>query len=145
MRLYMEETSYESRKAHSTALVLLNTRNNAGYKSVTEMTKPNSDMPWGNNFAFLNVSIPKLNKQKSSNPLEFIYKAHKLIKRKRNSAAVYLTGRLLEALRKFRGPEVCKNIFICMIYIWSISSIRVADLLFIFKTSISFTQLMTGK
>ncbi|KAM7498104.1 hypothetical protein LguiA_022518 [Lonicera macranthoides] len=108
-RLYMEETSYESRKAHSTALVLLNTRNISGYKSVSEMTKPKSDMPWGNNFAFLNLSIPKLSDQKSSNPLEFIYKAHKLIKRKRNSAAVYLTGRLLEALRKFRGPEVASK------------------------------------
>ncbi|KAM7498106.1 hypothetical protein LguiA_022520 [Lonicera macranthoides] len=105
-RLYMEETSYESRKAHSTALVLLNTRNIVGYKSVSEMVKPNSDMPWGNNFAFLNVSIPKLSDKKSSNPLEFIHEAHKLIKRKRNSGAVYLTGQLLAALRKFRGPEV---------------------------------------
>lgn len=115
----MEDTSYESRKAHSTALVLLNTRNIVGYKSVSQMVKPNSDMPWGNNFAFLNVSIPKLSDKKSSNPLEFIHEAHKLIKRKRNSAAVYLTGQLLAALRKFRGPEVPKIILICLLYISS--------------------------
>ncbi|GMP54598.1 hypothetical protein CsSME_00019712 [Camellia sinensis var. sinensis] len=110
-RLYMEETSHESGKASSTALVLFNTRAIGGYKSISEMVKPNAEMPWGNRFTFLQVPIPKLANagdaadESSSNPLRFVMKAHHLIKRKRNSAAVYLIGTMLDTLRKLRGPE----------------------------------------
>ncbi|KAM7498099.1 hypothetical protein LguiA_022513 [Lonicera macranthoides] len=108
IRKYMEGESYESRNANSTALVLLNTRSLGGYKSVSEMIKPNAKMPWGNHFAFLHVPIPKLlncPRDNSSNPIDFVFDVHKMVKKKRNSAAVHLTGRLLETLRKFRGPE----------------------------------------
>ncbi|KAM7498101.1 hypothetical protein LguiA_022515 [Lonicera macranthoides] len=108
IRKYMEGESYESRKANSTALVLINTRSLGGYKSVSEMIKPNAKMPWGNHFAFLHVPIPKLLNgphDNSSNPIDFVFNVHKMVKKKRNSAAVHLTGRLLETLRKFRGPE----------------------------------------
>ncbi|KAM7498100.1 hypothetical protein LguiA_022514 [Lonicera macranthoides] len=108
IRKYMEGESYESRKANSTALVLLNTRPHGGYQSVSEMIKPNAKMPWGNHFAFLQVPIPKLLNcphENSSNPIDFVFNVHKMVKKKRNSAAVHLTGRLLETLRKFRGPE----------------------------------------
>ncbi|KAF7116285.1 hypothetical protein RHSIM_RhsimUnG0032900 [Rhododendron simsii] len=121
-RLYMQASSTSSSShddeqqqqqgnANATALVVLNTRAIGGYKTVGEMVKPNSKMPWGNQFTFLHVSIPKLkhgeiDDQASSNPIRFVKKAHRMIKRKRNSVAVYLTGRMLEILRKFRGPEV---------------------------------------
>ncbi|KAM7270792.1 hypothetical protein ACFE04_030006 [Oxalis oulophora] len=110
-RLYMKEDSNKE----STALVLLNTRIIDGYKTVQDMVKPKSDSSWGNQFGFLHVSLPKLtydnninnngNKVNDYNPLEFVWKAQEIIKRQKTSLAVPLTGRLLEAFRKFRGPE----------------------------------------
>lgn len=104
----MEKDSQEpsAGKAKSTALVLLNTRAIGGYKSVSEMLKPNAEMPWGNHFAFLPVPLPKLTDYELQNPLKFVKNAHKTIKRQRNSAAVYLTGQFLDLTRKIRGPEV---------------------------------------
>ncbi|KAL0444321.1 UNVERIFIED_CONTAM: hypothetical protein Slati_2154800 [Sesamum latifolium] len=97
--------SEESGKANSTALVLLNTRAIGGYKSVDEMIKPGSEMPWGNRFAFLQVPVPKLGAAEQENPLKFVKKARRMIKRQRNSATVFLTGQLLNLVRKIRGPE----------------------------------------
>ncbi|KAA8526366.1 hypothetical protein F0562_008431 [Nyssa sinensis] len=106
IRLYMHAASNElSKNTESTAMVLLNTRSLGGYKSISEMAKSNAEMPWGNHFAFLHVSIPNLTEVESSNPLNFVLETHRIIKSKRNSAAVHLTGWLLEALRKLRGPE----------------------------------------
>ncbi|KAH7859411.1 hypothetical protein Vadar_000756 [Vaccinium darrowii] len=127
-RLYMQapppSSSHEdlqqqlgNSNANATAIVLLNTRAIGGYKTIGEMLKPNSELPWGNHFAFLHVTIPKLKHAKNgastaiddqltANPIRFVKEAHKMIQMKRNSAAVYLTGRMLEILRKFRGPEV---------------------------------------
>jgi hypothetical protein len=102
----MQEISLESSKAHSTALVLLNTRMIRAYKSVKEMVEPDSEAPWGNRFAFLHVPIPEFKDPKSLDPLEFVWEAHRIIKRKRSSLDVYLTSRLLEIMRKLRGPEV---------------------------------------
>ncbi|KAG8386868.1 hypothetical protein BUALT_Bualt03G0193700 [Buddleja alternifolia] len=106
IRMYMKGTNQELMNAESTALVLLNTRNIGGYKSISEMVEPDADSPWGNQFAFLHVSVPELTVKEPINPLNFVLKARKLIKRKRNSAAVVLTGKLLDSLRKYRGPEV---------------------------------------
>ncbi|WCJ38292.1 O-acyltransferase (WSD1-like) family protein [Euphorbia peplus] len=106
-RLYMEAMSKGSGKARATSLVLLNTRMFSGYKSVQEMVKPNADLPWGNNFTFLTVPIPKLMNglDQPQDPLEFIWKARKIIQRKRSSASVYLTAKYIQMLKKFRGPE----------------------------------------
>ncbi|PIN14798.1 hypothetical protein CDL12_12572 [Handroanthus impetiginosus] len=104
-RLYMQKTDEGSGRAKSTALVLLNTRALQGYKSVDEMVKPGSKMPWGNRFAFLQVSLPKMTDEEQQNPLIFVKKARRMIKRQRNSAAVYLTGQFLDLIRKIRGPE----------------------------------------
>ncbi|KAM1956207.1 hypothetical protein FF1_025425 [Malus domestica] len=57
-RLYMQEMNKSSREAHSTSLVLLNTRIMANYTSIEEMIKPDSKSPWGNRFTFLQVPIP---------------------------------------------------------------------------------------
>ncbi|KAJ7981484.1 O-acyltransferase WSD1-like [Quillaja saponaria] len=94
-----------SSKSDSTALVLLNTRNIRGYESVKEMMKIDVKAARGNRFAFLHVPIPKLNDTSISNPLEFVWEAHNIIKRKKDSLAVSLTGRLLDMLKNFRGPE----------------------------------------
>lgn len=108
----MQGVNQESCNGKCTALVLFNTRALGGYKSVNDMIKPNSDMPWGNHFTFLPVSLPKLTNltkrdHSSINPLAFVQKAHRMIDRKRNSASVWLTSKLLDFLRKLRGPEVC--------------------------------------
>lgn len=89
-----------------TALVLLNTRNISSYQSVDEMTKPNARSPWGNQFGFMHVSLPTCANAESADPLYFVLQAKKIIKAKRNSLVVYLTGRLLETLRRIKGPEV---------------------------------------
>ncbi|KAE9457677.1 hypothetical protein C3L33_10430, partial [Rhododendron williamsianum] len=106
-RLYMQETGQDhSTKSNSTALVLLNTRNISGYKSVEEMVKPDPNTKWGNQFGFIHVSIPELMRAADEiYPTKFVFEAQEIIKRKKNSAAVFLTGKLLETLRKYRGPE----------------------------------------
>ncbi|XP_022868392.1 uncharacterized protein LOC111387978 [Olea europaea var. sylvestris] len=101
----MQKMEENSGKAKCTALVLLNTRVIGGYTSVSEMIKPNAEMPWGNRFAFLQVPIPKLTDSELSNPLKFVKKARQLIKRQKNSASVFLTGLFLDAIRRIRGPE----------------------------------------
>ena len=105
-RLYMQNVDDKSTNARSTALVLLNTRVISGYRSVKEMVKPDAESPWGNQFGFLHVSVPELTDSRFSKPLECVTIAREIIQRKRSSLAVNLTGRLLEVLRKFRGPEV---------------------------------------
>ncbi|KAM4115552.1 hypothetical protein ACJW30_04G158100 [Castanea mollissima] len=104
-RFYMQEISNKSTKSHSTALVLLNTRTMSGYNSIEEMLKPNSKAQWGNQFAFLHVPMPELKDHKSPNPLDFVWATSKIIKKKKSSLGVYLTGRVLEIVKKLRGPE----------------------------------------
>ncbi|KAI8551641.1 hypothetical protein RHMOL_Rhmol06G0201800 [Rhododendron molle] len=122
-RLYMQASSSSSShddlqqqqgNADATALVVLNTRAmGGGYKTIGEMVKPDSKMPWGNHFTFLHVSVPKFSRnngasstdESNSSPINFVKNAHTIIKKKRSSAAVYLTGRMLEIMRKLRGHE----------------------------------------
>ncbi|KAG5095916.1 hypothetical protein JHK84_051504 [Glycine max] len=104
-RLYMQDRDSKSKTADSTALVLLNTRNIEGYQSINEMLNNKAKGPWGNKISFLHVPIPKLNQNKMSNPLDFIWDSHNIIKRKKQSLAVALTGILLDTESKFRGQE----------------------------------------
>ncbi|CAI0549664.1 unnamed protein product [Linum tenue] len=104
-RLYMEEMEAGSGDASATALVLLNTRMVGGYTSIQEMAKPDRNSTWGNRFAFLHVPIPKLQGNQDQDPLQFIRKARRIILKRRNSLAVYLTGKTLDLIRKTRGPE----------------------------------------
>lgn len=109
-RLYMEATSSQSGNARTTSLVMLNTRLIDGYRSVDEMLySPKAQNLWGNQFGFIQVSVPKLNQSddQSLNPLKFVYEAHNIISQKRNSWGIYLTGMLLESIRKYRGTPVC--------------------------------------
>lgn len=107
-QLYLQATAEcEAKAAQVTALVLLNTRIIENYKPLSEMTKRDAESPWGNQFSFLHISVPNYNDLEKVDPLEFVRKASQIIKQKRSSLAVHLTGRLLEILRKLRGPEVC--------------------------------------
>lgn len=102
----MEGESKNSSNFHTNALVLFNTRNLEGYKSVDEMVKPKSTMPWGNNFTFLHVPIPKLISAHLSDPLKYVFETQNTVKRRRNSAGVFLTSVMLDYITKFGGPEV---------------------------------------
>lgn len=109
IRLYMAQMNQESSKHKSTALVLLNTRNIGGYKSIKEMVeikKNTQSSVWGNQFAFLHVPFPELSGKNIENPIEFIWEAQKEINRKKNSLATPLTGMVLNIVKKLRGPEV---------------------------------------
>ncbi|XP_026428112.1 O-acyltransferase WSD1-like [Papaver somniferum] len=108
-RLYMEAVSKGSSNAQSTALVLLNTREITTYQTVKEMAKPNTTASWGNNFGFLHVNVPGKADIESTDPLDFVFEAKKLITKKKNSLAVYLNGSLLNLMRKLRGPEVASR------------------------------------
>ncbi|KAL9234224.1 hypothetical protein vseg_009119 [Gypsophila vaccaria] len=103
-RLYMKENGEGSIKSKSTVVTVLNTRNINGYKSIEEML--NADKLWGNQVAFLHMSLPELTNHKYSNPLDFVSEAQKIIMRKKNSPAVYLTSQFLEMVRKYRGSEI---------------------------------------
>ncbi|XP_027359447.1 O-acyltransferase WSD1-like [Abrus precatorius] len=107
IRLYMQETNLKANTTQSTALVLLNTRNIGGYKSIKEMVDKTNDgsSAWGNRFAFLHIPIPELSDSKYANPLEFIWEANKEITRKKDSWATPLTGMLLNMVKKLKGPE----------------------------------------
>ncbi|KAL2328197.1 hypothetical protein Fmac_021624 [Flemingia macrophylla] len=111
IRLYMQDIDVKAGKANSTGLVMLSTRNIGSYQSIQEMMKGDSESAWGNHISFLHVPIPKLS-QGSSNPLEFVWKAQKIIKRKRSSFTVYLIEWLLDMELKLRGHEaVAKHIY----------------------------------
>ncbi|GLT63750.1 hypothetical protein SLA2020_362890 [Shorea laevis] len=75
------------------------------------MLEPDAKGQWGNQFGFLHVSVPELTNSEHANPLEFVWKTQKSIKRKRSSGAVYLTAQLLETLRKLRDPEAVARFF----------------------------------
>lgn len=93
--------------SNMTALVLLNTRVIRTYKSMEEMRNLNSKAKWGNYFAFVHVPMPKCDKKDGKiKPLDFVLKAKKIIKSKRSSFGVHLSGALLEMIRKLKGPEV---------------------------------------
>ncbi|TKY66840.1 O-acyltransferase WSD1 [Spatholobus suberectus] len=111
LRLYMQEIDYKARKANSTAVVMLNTRNIRGYQSVEEMRKPEVKGLWGNKFFFLQIVIPKLSQSRISNPLEFVWNAQKLIKKKRRSFSVYLAVAKIIYKTLGNSSVVISNIF----------------------------------
>ncbi|KAI3872535.1 hypothetical protein MKX03_012234 [Papaver bracteatum] len=104
-RQYMKASSKGSGNAHSTALVLFNTREITTYQTVQEMAKPDSKAPWGNNFGFIHVPIPEMINAETDDPVEFVLEATKIFKEKKSSLAVSLTGSLLEIMRRFRDSE----------------------------------------
>ncbi|KAL2937385.1 O-acyltransferase WSD1 [Bienertia sinuspersici] len=110
VRLYMQGSEKKSSNSKSTALVLFNTRNVEGYKSVEEMMNKAHTKLWGNQFAFLHLAIPKLVNDKHPSPIDFIYETKKRITRLKDSPATYLTAQYLETVRKCRGPEAAAEL-----------------------------------
>ncbi|CAK8577026.1 unnamed protein product [Lathyrus sativus] len=110
LRLYMEEMNEKTKRTNCTAIVMLNTRNNGGYQSLKEMQKPENKGLWGNKLSFLQIPIPKPKESEISNPLEFVWEAREVIKRKKISFSVYLTGLLMNLEMKLRGPEAVSKI-----------------------------------
>ncbi|CAA6665706.1 unnamed protein product [Spirodela intermedia] len=106
VQLYLTSGTKERVGYNCTALILINTRVVDTYQSLHEMTKPDAKSPWGNQFGFLHVSLPKHDDPESQNPLDFVSEARETIEKKRNSLAVYLNGRFLEIIRKLKGSEV---------------------------------------
>ncbi|KAM0942251.1 putative O-acyltransferase, WSD1, O-acyltransferase WSD1 [Dioscorea sansibarensis] len=110
INLYMEEVSPCNNSAKITALVLLNTRAIRTYKSMEEMSNPNSKSKWGNHFAFIHVPVPRYDKKNNKvDPFDFVSKAKKLIESKKSSFGIYLSGAFLEMIRRFRGPEIASG------------------------------------
>ncbi|XP_058089049.1 wax ester synthase/diacylglycerol acyltransferase 5-like [Magnolia sinica] len=106
IQLYQQRMGQISPGRRMTALVLLNTRMVNGYQCVEDMLK---EKTWGNHFTFLQIAIPSSDNAEKENPLAFLLKAKKTIKRKRHSLAVYLNGRLVQMLRTIRGPEAASR------------------------------------
>ncbi|XP_056693792.1 wax ester synthase/diacylglycerol acyltransferase 4 isoform X2 [Spinacia oleracea] len=104
-RLYMQETQTKFCNSRSTAMMILNTRIKRDYMSVDDMINADTKI-WGNKFSFLHIALPKLINDKCSNPLDFVYKTGKQIKRYRSSPVVYLTSHCLRIMREYKGCEV---------------------------------------
>ncbi|XP_058733885.1 wax ester synthase/diacylglycerol acyltransferase 4-like [Vicia villosa] len=112
LRLYMEEMNERTKTSNSTALVMLNLRSIKGYQSLKEMQKPESKGLWGNKISFLQIPIPKASQSESSNPLEFVWEASDVLKKKKRSFGVHLIGLLIDLEMKLIGPEaVAKEIY----------------------------------
>ncbi|KAK1286415.1 O-acyltransferase WSD1 [Acorus calamus] len=111
IQLYMQSIGDGSKSAQATALVMLNTRFIHKSTQATapvnpkEMNKPDAEFPWGNRVGYLHLSIPTRDCRNKDDPLKFMAKVNRLMKRKKSSLGVFLTAQLLETMRRFRGPE----------------------------------------
>ncbi|XP_042492716.1 wax ester synthase/diacylglycerol acyltransferase 11-like isoform X1 [Macadamia integrifolia] len=60
---------------------------------------------WGNHCSFLNISVPSFTHSENICPLKYIEQAKKQIRRKKNSAAIYVSGKILNMLKCVLGRE----------------------------------------
>ncbi|CAI0449265.1 unnamed protein product [Linum tenue] len=111
-RLYMQEMDPGSQAAETTAMVLMNTRMLQSYNSIQEMAEPKTTLAWGNHFAFLHITVPKLigmsdgdELRSRRRALEFVRTTSATIQKKRFSLAISLTAKLLDLYRKLKGHE----------------------------------------
>lgn len=86
IHLYNQRMGQDPSGTRMTALVLLNTRMTSEYQSVSDMLRAKT---WGNHFTFLHIPIPCCNHAERADPLAFIHKAKKTIKRKKNSLVYF--------------------------------------------------------
>ncbi|XP_021749898.1 O-acyltransferase WSD1-like [Chenopodium quinoa] len=107
-RLYMQEINNgQLKNTRSTAVITLNMRSDKGYAHAEEMRKNNAKVPWGNRFSGIELPITNLEENDIKNPLKFILKAHKIIKKKRNTIfAQILLLYCLGAVRTCIGLQV---------------------------------------
>ncbi|KAK9163004.1 hypothetical protein Syun_003906 [Stephania yunnanensis] len=103
--LYTKALNPSSNHLRRTALVLLNTRMLKGYRNLEEMLE--KDL-WGNSFSFIHLPLPSIRADKERiDPLKFIFRAHRTIKRSKNSLGTHLNGSLLQLVGRLKGIEVC--------------------------------------
>ncbi|KAK9096881.1 hypothetical protein Sjap_022378 [Stephania japonica] len=101
--LYTKALNLSSNHLRRTALVLLNTRMLKGYRNLEEMLA--KDL-WGNSFSFIHLPLPSLRADREKiEPLKFIFRAHKTIKRSKNSLGTHLNGSLLRLIGCLKGIE----------------------------------------
>ncbi|CAN1351393.1 Wax ester synthase/diacylglycerol acyltransferase 4 [Linum perenne] len=103
-RMYMQELKPGSEDAETTAIVLLNTRMLRSYNSVQDMMKPDTESPWGNRFAFLHITLPKLMVPRDDAGCDKLA-AMQLRSKKRSSIAVHLNAKILDLYWKLKGSE----------------------------------------
>lgn len=107
-RLYIKDTADDEQlkiKKRSTASIFVNIRRVKGNLSLEEMRRRNT---WGNRISNIEIPLPNLEDDYLSNPLEFIMRAHKIIKRKRSGTlGLFLMDGLFQAIRTVGGIQVC--------------------------------------
>ncbi|XP_048496452.2 LOW QUALITY PROTEIN: wax ester synthase/diacylglycerol acyltransferase 1 [Beta vulgaris subsp. vulgaris] len=102
-RLYIQDADQGGRlkNARITASMTINLRSVKRFASPEEMRK---EKTWGNKISVIEMPLPNLEKTDIRNPLNFVMKAHKILKRKKSSVgAIYLTAWTLDAIRTFAG------------------------------------------
>ncbi|KNA03302.1 hypothetical protein SOVF_210530 [Spinacia oleracea] len=112
IRLYIKEKEQGQTKKNTrmTASIAVNFRSIKGYAKPEDMRKGKT---WGNKISVIELILPKFKEDDFKNPLNFIMKANKIMKRKRTSVgAIYLTAWTLEAIRIFAGYKVCYSFFL---------------------------------
>ncbi|KAI4305491.1 hypothetical protein L6164_028854 [Bauhinia variegata] len=67
------------------------------------MLKSDAKGAWGNRIVFMPVPINKL--EDGQNPLDYVWGAHKMIKKKRHPLALFINDQLSKMTRKFMGHE----------------------------------------
>ncbi|XP_056698723.1 wax ester synthase/diacylglycerol acyltransferase 7 [Spinacia oleracea] len=112
-RLYMQEINHgQINNTRSRIVITFNIRSDKRYARPEEMVEEHTKVPWGNRFALYDLPITNLKEDDFRNPLKFILKAHKLIKRKRNTPlAIYLFYGFLGVIRLFGGLEAATKTF----------------------------------
>ncbi|CAN6443619.1 unnamed protein product [Victoria cruziana] len=105
IHLYMHRMIPGSENLRTTALVLLNTRSLSKHLTLEDISKDGAEASWGNQFGFIHVPLPACKRINKENPIDYVLEAQELIRKKKSSLGVYLTGRFLEMLRKLRGAE----------------------------------------
>ncbi|GLJ06339.1 hypothetical protein SUGI_0036720 [Cryptomeria japonica] len=95
--------SGEMKKSRVTGLVAINTRVSSGLKDIKEMTKPETETPWGNRFGLLHVPMPTGN---AESPSDFVRRAKKILDRKKMSLEVSVFTRLMGYLSR-QASAIC--------------------------------------
>ncbi|KAI9093302.1 hypothetical protein K1719_027316 [Acacia pycnantha] len=101
IRLYMRDIDNESKTKNCTLLTFMSTREAERYRTAKDMQESKGKDRMGNQAIYLHVSIPKLNETLISDPLQFVWKVHRQIKRKRRSFAPVLIKKLLGVAKRF--------------------------------------------
>ncbi|KAL2937594.1 O-acyltransferase WSD1 [Bienertia sinuspersici] len=109
-RLYIKEVEQtQEKKRRSTASIFVNIRSGKGNGSLEEMRKAKT---WGNRITNIELPLPIFDDEDVADPLTFIKKAHKIIKKKRFGIyGPFLMAGLLDTIRAFAGFQTAAKTF----------------------------------